>query len=191
MRPLMLVLVLFLGACAYREAESVRNDYVGSVIVEDLAARWYAELPAVEAWVARRTNYSVNVRPPTIRVVTPDELARNHAPYVQGSSGRLLLAAYSFELETIFIRDDLMPEADRWLLLHEYIHHLQRVYGVRYRCLAEAESEAYSLENEYRREVGQWRGFQHTPQFIAEMSRCAGRTRSRRQPLRFLAEGFA
>src|SRR5262249_30358602 len=67
-----------------------------------------------------------------------------------------LQAFYNFANASIYLLDDWRPTElyDQSVLIHELVHHLQQKNGVKMRCPAALEQQAYDLQITWLREQG-------------------------------------
>ena len=108
------------------------------------------------SWIVAKTGWT-NSEPPRIVFLTKKEimemlLQRPNGPPEDVSCQAL----YSHNDGIIYLTKDwrCSDPRDRGTLLHELVHHLQKLNGVKARCLAEYERQAYDLQLEWLREHG-------------------------------------
>jgi hypothetical protein len=163
-------LLLLVCACAAPRQE--RTPPVAEFQVATLEAQWRALVPEALDWIARNTSYNVRVQLPRIEVVSRAVIDAGMRSFYSRYPNGAVYATYHPATQTIRLRDDLLPSEHFPKLLHELVHHLQRVHRVRLRCPNEGELEAYELENRYLLERNQLRGRVASQEFIEALSRC-------------------
>ena len=110
-------------------------------------------IAALMLWISANTNYQTNFNPP--RIVQMSQAALEQKYYQGKANDSHLHAFYSPLNETIYINKefDVNDPFNQSILLHEILHHVQFKNGVKYRCIAELEQEAYPLQQQYLLEV--------------------------------------
>jgi hypothetical protein len=109
---------------------------------------------AMIAWISTQTGLSM-VSPPRVEFVTPPIMSEivsgpNVAPNPQ------LRALYIRHSATIYLRANWDPSRlnDQSELVHELVHHFQRVHNLPYQCDAARETLAYDLQMKWLKEQG-------------------------------------
>jgi hypothetical protein len=122
-------------------------------------------LTAMEAWLAFQFDLPSVERQPHIELAHPSRIAalryqgllsgsgRENAP--NGSSDltteRDIVAVYSDEAQTIFLPEGWTgtTPAELSILVHELVHHVQNVAGLKYACPQEREKIAYAAQERW------------------------------------------
>lgn len=155
MRGLTLILSAFLAAntltlainrtdAAEAQQNDQRQSQIDPTVVSDLTK-----------WIVQKTGWTVST-PPPIRLASNEQLKTVYFGSGFEPNGIEMHSLYARESDVIYLRDtwkstDLF---DRSLLLHELVHHLQRLNGVKTACPEEYEGQAYHLQIEWLREQG-------------------------------------
>ncbi len=122
-------------------------------------------LAAIETWLAFQFDLPSTERHPRVELAPPEKIAafRYHgftptpeldsAPDGQSvaPSERDVVAVYSDAAQTIYLADDWTggTPAELSVLVHEMVHHLQNVGGLKYRCPQEREKLAYAAQERW------------------------------------------
>ncbi len=107
------------------------------------------------AWIVAKTGWTTQ-EPPLICFVSLGQLPKIYHGDGGASSEPEIGALYSNKTHKVYLLDNWKPDNlhDRATLLHELVHHLQRLNNVKAACLAANEPQAYHLELEWLREQG-------------------------------------
>lgn|SRR5690242_6172105 len=106
-------------------------------------------------WIAAKTGWR-QISVPEIRTKTSAELSTMFFGDPEGIDGIRPLALYARDEHILYISDALKFDnlADRSILLHELVHHLQVANGAQSTCREAAEAQAYGLQIQWLREQG-------------------------------------
>ena len=106
-------------------------------------------------WIVAHTGWTVRVAP-GIRFVRRKQLVEMYAGGNENAKTMDIGALYSPEHQMIYLSTEWNPDDlhDRAILLHELIHHLQKVNKIKSECPSRREFEVYSLEISWLREKG-------------------------------------
>lgn len=107
------------------------------------------------AWIVAKTGWTVQ-EPPSICFVSLGQLRKIYQGDGGASNEVRIGGIYSSDIHKIFLLNNWNANdlRDRSALLHELVHHLQRLNYVKTACLAANEAEAYHLQLEWLRERG-------------------------------------
>lgn len=131
----------------------------GGARCRGLAAPVVAGAPAVAPlwrWVVGRTGLPEEAPPPAVRAVSERcLLAFRHGSFQRAAIFEIE-AAYAPAGATIYLRRGWRGEspAARSILVHELVHHAQHLGGSRFACPAEAEKQAYRLQEAWLAQHG-------------------------------------
>ncbi|MFL6833649.1 MAG: DUF6647 family protein [Xanthobacteraceae bacterium] len=122
-------------------------------------------LTAMEAWLAFQFDLPSVERQPHIKLAPPGRIAalryqgllsglgRESAPNGASelTSERDIVAVYSDEAQTIFLPEGWTgtTPAELSILVHELVHHVQNVAGLKYACPQEREKVAYAAQERW------------------------------------------
>jgi hypothetical protein len=122
-------------------------------------------LTAMEAWLAFQFDLPTVERQPHIELAHPGRIAalryqgllsgsgRENAPNGGSdlTSERDIVAVYSDEAQTIFLPEGWTgtTPAELSILVHELVHHVQNVAGLKYACPQEREKIAYAAQERW------------------------------------------
>jgi hypothetical protein len=127
------------------------------------------QLDEIMQWIAQRFELPVSAERPAVVFEAPADLARvryggfvTHAssqsePGGEHRSGRGdLLAVYNDAKRIIHLSDDWTgtSEADLSVLVHEMVHHLQNMAGLKYNCAGDREKLAYRAQSAWLLQSG-------------------------------------
>jgi hypothetical protein len=115
-----------------------------------------AVVQAVASWVAGEIALPATAPPPTIRFATPERLAALRHGEAVGHGSSEVVALYHDAERTIYLREGWTgrtPE-ERSVLVHEMVHHLQNLAGLRFACPAEREQAAYAAQARWLERAG-------------------------------------
>lgn len=107
------------------------------------------------AWIAKHSSYPPTLqRTPEFRFLSLWEISRIRSkPATLGyRTPAETQAAQS--AGTIYLPDNFALGRDDYVLVHELVHHLQDEAGKKFRCIAEREHEAYTLQIKFTEETG-------------------------------------
>lgn len=108
------------------------------------------------AWIAARSDYSVNVPLPRIQFLSRERI--NHRYYSRRKEGYRgqndIQAMYDGVWQVIILPTSFDFRWDEPILVHELVHHLQRTHWRIFRCQEEQEREAYLIQRRYVQETG-------------------------------------
>jgi hypothetical protein len=110
-------------------------------------------LASLMAWIAGRFDLPLTQEHPRIAFAGPDALAalrfRGFAVTDANTAGRMTVALYSDAERTIYLPDDWdgTSPAAMSVLVHELVHHMQNVAGLKFNCPAERENIAYRAQS--------------------------------------------
>jgi len=106
-------------------------------------------------WIAAKTGWR-QISVPEIRIKSSAELSTMFFGYPEGIDGIRPLALYSRDEHILYISDGLKFDnlADRSILLHELVHHLQVANAAQSTCREASEAQAYGLQIQWLREQG-------------------------------------
>ncbi|MBI2048205.1 MAG: hypothetical protein HYT27_03620 [Parcubacteria group bacterium] len=120
--------------------------------------KWDALIRERMQWISSYTPYSSDVPLPKLVFVTQAEMNRIHnkrdrTTYAPDDDS--LYAMYDTESGELFLPIGFNPTGkDDDVLTHEVGHHLQAKNNARFRCEADAEMEAYRIQNLYATKNG-------------------------------------
>lgn len=105
-------------------------------------------------WIAEHSDYPVTVQKmPEFVFLPPWEISRISRTVSLGyKTPSDVWAAQS--TGTIYLPDSFALGRDDYVLVHELVHHLQDEAGKKFRCIAEREHEAYTLQIKFTEETG-------------------------------------
>jgi len=124
-------------------------------------------LTVIVLWLSSNFDLPLDLRHPSIQFVTPASLAEirgsrdrfRSAPADQAAAARSensIEGLYQDEKETIYLREGWSEESvrDVSVLVHEMVHHLQRVKQEVYTCPGERERLAYKAQDKWLTHFG-------------------------------------
>jgi len=132
--------------CAEEGRDRSVADSKSSVEATDQAA-------ALIDWIVARTHWTVHATPP-IRLIPPAEIKTMFAG--EKPTDLNIESLYSNKDHVIYLSNRWNSNAlrDRSALLHELVHHLQYLNGVKVACPEEYEWQAYHLQADWLHEQG-------------------------------------
>ena len=133
-----------------------------------------ALLTAIALWLSANFNLPPLSEPPKIELVSPARIMaiRHQAFNVEQRHDIAAMPPVSDPRDTVAVYDDpnrtiYLPltwtggtAADLSMLVHEMVHHLQNIGGIRYECPAAREELAYRAQDQWLRLFGQ--SLEHT-----------------------------
>ena len=111
------------------------------------------EAPVLIGWIVAQTHWTLH-EPPPIRLIASAEMTKM---YSDGEPNHPKIEAlYSLKDHIIYLTEGWHPNklGDRSKLLHELVHHLQFLNGIKATCPQESEWQAYQLQVDWLREQG-------------------------------------
>jgi hypothetical protein len=127
------------------------------------------QLDAIMEWLAERFELPISTERPVIVFENPADLARmRNGGFVthgdtqgrgdaeQRSTGGDILALYNDARRTIHLSEGWNGTTDAGMsvLVHEMVHHLQNIAGLKYNCAGEREKLAYQAQAAWLRQFG-------------------------------------
>jgi hypothetical protein len=123
------------------------------------------QLDAIMEWLAERFDLPKSAERPAIVFEDPADLARmrqggfvtqRRGDAEQRSSGGDILALYNDARRTIYLSEGWTGDTDAGMsvLVHEMVHHLQNMAGLKYGCAGEREKLAYQAQSAWLRQSG-------------------------------------
>ena len=106
-------------------------------------------------FIAAETNYNTDLPYPEIVFLPKSELVEMYVGDSQKDyTPTDLWAFYNLESKKIFLRDtwDLHNPWNKSILLHELIHYVQDMNGVKFPCTQAMEKESWPLQQKYLRQ---------------------------------------
>lgn len=122
------------------------------------------QLDSIMEWLADRFELPKSAEHPTIVIETPADIARmrrrgfaTHGDTPRGDKSEQrtadgdILALYDDARRTIHLSSEWNGTTDAGIsvLVHEMVHHLQNMAGLRYNCAGEREKLAYRAQNSW------------------------------------------
>jgi hypothetical protein len=94
---------------------------------------------------------------PAIELLPPTQIVGIRYAAIDPSMRREVLAVYDDATRTILLPEDWTGKApaDLSILVHEMVHHLQNVAGLKYECAAAREKAAYAAQEAWLALFGQ------------------------------------
>jgi hypothetical protein len=122
-------------------------------------------LTLIEAWLSTEFGLPVTGTPPRVELVPPAKMVwlRYHGLLPEGAKAgaqaRLMrdtVAVYVDSERTIYLADGWtgLSHADESVLVHEMVHHMQNMAGMKYECAQEREKLAYAAQERWLGLVG-------------------------------------
>ncbi len=122
-------------------------------------------LAAIEAWLSTEFDLPVSGEPPRVELIPPDRLIwlRYHGLLPEGAMARAqaslmrdTVAIYVDSQRTIYLAEGWtgLSHADLSVLVHEMVHHMQNLAGLKYHCPQEREKLAYAAQARWLALVG-------------------------------------
>jgi Domain of unknown function (DUF6647) len=108
-------------------------------------------LTAIEAWLAFQFDLPGIERHPRVELADPARIAALRGGGVEASSQRDVVAVYSDATQTIYLPEGWTGRspAELSVLVHELVHHVQNVAGLKYACPQEREKLAYEAQERW------------------------------------------
>jgi hypothetical protein len=122
-------------------------------------------LGAIEAWLSTEFDLPLSGEPPRIELIPPAKLIllRYHGLLPEGAMARAqaslmrdTVAIYVDSRRTIYLAEGWtgLSHADLSVLVHEMVHHMQNLAGLKYKCPQEREKLAYAAQDRWLGLVG-------------------------------------
>jgi Domain of unknown function (DUF6647) len=104
-------------------------------------------------WIAAQTHWAIH-QMPSIRLIPSEEIQKIFT--AEEPTGFNIGAFYSEKDHTVYLPDGWHPNdlRDRSILLHELVHHLQYLNGIKATCPQECELQAFHLQVDWLSEQG-------------------------------------
>lgn len=127
------------------------------------------QLDAIMQWIAERFELPKSIERPAIVLEDPAALTRmRNGGFVTGPASQNatgveyrsdrgeVLAVYDDARRTIHLSDHWTgeTEAELSVLVHEMVHHLQNIAGMKYNCAGDREKLAYQAQSAWLRQFG-------------------------------------
>lgn len=108
-----------------------------------------ALLTAIVTWLAINFGLPASYEHPAIELLPATEIAELRYGASEARSRRDVVAVYHDTKATIYLADGWTGKAPAELsvLVHEMVHHLQKVGGLKYECPAAREELAYAAQD--------------------------------------------
>jgi hypothetical protein len=125
-------------------------------------------LDEIVTWLGSNFDLAAGANHPAIAFVSQSRLATMRAEdrafsrgFTQDAAGdepdpRRVVAVYDNSLKTIFLSDDWTGKspANQSVLVHEMVHHLQNLAGLKFECPMAREKVAYQAQDKWLRRFG-------------------------------------
>jgi hypothetical protein len=121
-------------------------------------------LDEIELWLASNFDLPTTKERPAIVVVTQAELVAKRLQQNSPSEGaaqvdptqRRVVALYDDRARAIFLTDDWIgtSPSDKSILVHEMVHHMQNLSGIKYECPMAREKPAYLAQDKWLGQFG-------------------------------------
>lgn len=149
------------GAPVTAQSSAVRPPAEATRAAEDL-------LDEIVTWLGSNFDLPAAADRPAIAFVAQSKLATMRAEdraFSQGAAqgagvdepaSRTVVALYDNKLKTIFLADDWIGRspANQSVLVHEMVHHLQNLAGLKFECPMAREKLAYMAQDKWLRRFG-------------------------------------
>ncbi|MBI5277052.1 MAG: hypothetical protein HY854_11380 [Burkholderiales bacterium] len=138
-------------------------------------------LAAVLAWLSLNFSLPAVEQPPAVRFVAPESMMAMRRQLADGerpaATGRAdVHAFYDDRSGVVYLPQGWTGDtpAESSMLVHELVHHLQKVRGDRFACPAEREKLAYRAQSRWLEEAGTSlaREFQVDPMTLLVRTNC-------------------
>ena len=122
---------------------------------DELSKRLAPTITSYIRWIIGKTGWSISDAPP-IQKVSRAQLGQMFFGAEEAIVGIEPLALYSRDRHVIYLTDTWNSDQllDRSILLHELVHHLQVMNGVKLACQTKYEAQAYQLQISWLIEQG-------------------------------------
>ncbi len=106
-------------------------------------------------WIASKTGWK-EISVPVIKRTSKEKLSNLFFGFPEGIDGARPLALYAKGEHVLYLSYEinLGTVLGRSILLHELVHHLQRVNDVHFECPEATEAQAYQLQSQWLHEQG-------------------------------------
>jgi hypothetical protein len=125
-------------------------------------------LDEIEIWLASNFDLPTTKERPAIAIVSQAQLVAKRLQQNSPSEGaahatahadptqRRVVALYDDRARAIFLADDWIgtSPADRSILVHEMVHHIQNLAGIKYECPMAREKPAYLAQDKWLGQFG-------------------------------------
>jgi Domain of unknown function (DUF6647) len=125
-------------------------------------------LDEIEIWLASNFDLPTTKEHPAVAIVSQAQLVAKRLQQSSPSEGaahatahadptqRRVVALYDDRARTIFLADDWIgtSPADRSILVHEMVHHIQNLAGIKYECPMAREKPAYLAQDKWLGQFG-------------------------------------
>jgi hypothetical protein len=167
------LLIAFFSLTALDATRAGCDDCVGSVepaIRSGPGATLIADglLDEIGMWLASNFDLPTVHERPAIAIVSPAQLVAKRlqqnsptqsAPYGTANADRTqrrVVALYDDRVRAIFLADDWVGKslADKSILVHEMVHHIQNLAGIKYECPMAREKLAYLAQDKWLAQFG-------------------------------------
>jgi Domain of unknown function (DUF6647) len=114
-----------------------------------------ADLQGLARWVAERTG-EAELSVPRLCILSTGELSRLRGGPLEALGPLQTVALYSRQPPLILLDSAYDPgnPVSQSVIVHELVHHAQAVSGRRFACSAEAERDAYDIQEEWLSRFG-------------------------------------
>jgi hypothetical protein len=143
--------------CATSAGPEIRSDSNAKLIASSL-------LGEIEIWLASNFDLPTAKERPAIAIVSQAQLVAKRLPQNSPSEGaahadptqRRVVALYDDRARAIFLADDWLgtSPADKSILVHEMVHHIQNLAGIKYECPMAREKPAYLAQDKWLSQFG-------------------------------------
>ena len=112
-------------------------------------------LTALMIWLGANTPLDTNHDIPKILFLSQDKMEKLYYVQEQDSHPNKLHGLYDTDKDTIILLDtwDRRKPWDMGVLVHEMVHYLQDVNGIKFSCVNEMERDAWPIQKKYLKEM--------------------------------------
>ena len=106
---------------------------------------------AFRAWMAVASGMPEGYEHPRISFVPQQWIGELRYPHARRGASNDVVAVYADDIKTIYLSEDwnALSPGDLSILVHEFVHHVQNEFNLRYACPAEREAAAYALQSDF------------------------------------------
>ena len=143
--------------CATSVGSAIKSGSSPTLIAASL-------LDEIEIWLASNFDLPTTKERPAIAIVSQAQLVAKRLQQDPPSEGaahadptqRRVVALYDDRARAIFLADDWIgtSPADRSILVHEMVHHIQNLAGIKYECPMAREKPAYLAQDKWLGQFG-------------------------------------
>ena len=106
-------------------------------------------LVALLLWIGTNSNNNTDISLPTVLFMEQEQMESVY--YVDQNRSGHLYGFYNIEKD-IIVLPDTWDRNDPWhlsVLLHELVHYVQDINGIKFQCTAEMEKDSWPLQKQY------------------------------------------